>query len=98
MDRRFHRVGRLGPIGALIGYFFGSFVDSQIDSFHQIGDSSGNTGSYTRSSSRTYSAGEQRNSFMVSLLVFSSAVIKADWTTYATSSARTSASPLSTRR
>ena len=67
-----------GPIGALIGYFFGSFVDSQIDSFHQIGDSSGNTGSYTRSSSRTYSAGEQRNSFMVSLLVLSSAVIKAD--------------------
>lgn len=67
-----------GPIGALIGYFFGSFVDSQIDSFHQIGDSSGNTGSYTRRSSRTYSAGEQRNSFMVSLLVLSSAVIKAD--------------------
>ena len=82
-----------GPIGALLGYFLGSFIDKSIDAARQIG--SGQTtgtgygagsrttyggGGYTQSQggSRTYSTTEQRNSFFVSLLVLSSAVIKAD--------------------
>ena len=74
-----------GPIGALIGYFFGSFVDKQIDSFHLLGDKSGGSqsGTWQRSTgSRTYTAGEQRNSFLISLLVLASAVIKADGKTH----------------
>ena len=38
----------------------------------------GNQGGYQRSTNRRYTADEQRNSFFVSLLVLSSAVIKAD--------------------
>ena len=86
-----------GPIGALVGFLFGSLVDSGIDSIKMLGGGNGtngtnpwgtggtnNTGGYTNtrtSSSRPgagYSATEQRNSFMVSLLVLSSAVIRAD--------------------
>ena len=62
-----------GPIGALLGFAFGAFLDRQIDAFRQLsGDARQTTGN------RGYTAGEQRNSFMVSLLVLSSAVIKAD--------------------
>lgn len=82
-----------GPIGALLGYFVGSFIDKSIDAARQIGSGS-STGSGTGSrttynggggyaqgqqgGSRTYSTTEQRNSFFVSLLVLSSAVIRAD--------------------
>ena len=75
-----------GPIGALVGFLVGSAFDDGFDASRQIGGSKG-TGSgsysgqqrtYQQSSSRGYTATEQRNSFMVSLLVLSSAVIKAD--------------------
>ena len=81
-----------GPIGALIGYLVGAAVETYIEMARQIpgGSSgegasrSGQSGSYRQGGSgyrRTtggYSATEQRNSFMVSLLVLSSAVIRAD--------------------
>ena len=74
-----------GPIGALIGYFLGSAVESYIDMARQIpGGGSGQGGSqggYGRggySQGGGYTATQQRNSFMVSLLVLSSAVIRAD--------------------
>ena len=82
-----------GPIGALIGYLLGKAVDTYIDASRQLpgGDSTyegqyrqqqqqQSQGQYRQqqSQSRRYSADEQRNSFFVSLLVLSSAVIKAD--------------------
>ena len=96
-----------GPIGALIGYFLGSAVESYIDMARQLpgggsgqgssqggygrggsygggyGQSTGRGGSYQRTTggytqSGGYTATQQRNSFMVSLLVLSSAVIRAD--------------------
>ena len=64
-----------GPIGALLGYIAGSAVDRAADVARQI-----SAGSYegTPGGARQYSAAEQRNSFLVSLLVLSSAVIRAD--------------------
>ena len=79
-----------GPIGALLGFWLGSVVDRQIDAAKQIsgegGSYRGQSRPYTTGSGGTYanprpggySATEQRNSFMLSLLVLSSAVIKAD--------------------
>ena len=70
-----------GPIGALIGFLLGSVVESGLDTIRQLGSGSGGyTGSstYQRSGSRGYSTTEQRNSFLVSLLVLASAVIRAD--------------------
>ena len=81
-----------GPIGALLGYFLGSFIDNSIEAARQIGSgqSSGSGsrttynrtgGGYTQSQqggSGPYSSTEQRNSFFKSLLVLSAAVIKAD--------------------
>ena len=83
-----------GPIGALLGYFLGSFIDKSIDAARQIGSGSApgsgyGTGSRTtydgsggawnqQGGPRTYTTTEQRNSFFVSLLVLSAAVIKAD--------------------
>ena len=95
-----------GPIGALIGYFIGSAIESGIDGLKQIGGGGSGTGgtwtrtgsgSWTYTTGRTsqsgntagpyssstrssggYSTSEQRNSFMLSLLVLSSAVIRAD--------------------
>ncbi|MDO5322118.1 MAG: TerB family tellurite resistance protein [Bacteroidia bacterium] len=69
-----------GAIGALIGYFFGSLVEYSISSIQAQGGGDGSQkagygGSYRHGG---YTAGEQRNSFMVSLLVLSSAVIRAD--------------------
>lgn len=55
-----------GPIGALVGYLLGSAME---------GDSSSGT---KRTRTSAYSAGEQRNSFLVSMLVLSAAVMKAD--------------------
>ena len=65
----------LGPIGALLGFWFGSAVDRYINSAALLTDSGQPSGGYQRS---TYTATEQRNSFLVSLLVLSAAVIKAD--------------------
>jgi DnaJ like chaperone protein len=75
-----------GPIGALLGYLAGSYIEDKIDFARQIGDGSSassrqrqTTGQYQRgNTSRRYTQTEQRNSFYVSLLVLSSAVIKAD--------------------
>ena len=79
-----------GPIGALLGYFLGSLIDKSIDVARQIGSGSAqDTGSRTtydgagsarsqQGGPRTYTTTEQRNSFFVSLLVLSAAVIKAD--------------------
>ena len=77
----------MGPIGALIGFLLGKAVDTYIDGSHQLpgGDSAGGQGGYQQpggyqrtTTNRRYTADEQRNSFFVSLLVLSSAVIKAD--------------------
>jgi len=75
-----------GPIGAIIGYLLGKAVETYIDFSHQLpGGESSYEGQYRQqqqqqrtTSSRRYTADEQRNSFFVSLLVLSSAVIKAD--------------------
>ena len=74
-----------GPIGAIIGYLLGSALERGIEASRQIGQgTSGNSGS-SGTSGRTYQRNtggytgtEQRNSFFVSLLILSSAVIKAD--------------------
>lgn len=58
----------LGPIGGLLGYLAGKAFDNASDI---LGQPAGGT-------RQTFSATEQRNSFMVSLLVLSAAVIKAD--------------------
>jgi len=71
----------LGPIGALLGFVVGTVIDVQIDYARQLGasdDAAGQSGQTRTGRPRGYTAGEQRNSFMVSLLVLSSAVIKAD--------------------
>ena len=68
-----------GPIGGLVGFFLGSLVEK--GSFIQIEQGTGSQpygtgagGGYTREQQRT----GQRNSFLMSLLVLSTAVIKAD--------------------
>ena len=77
----------MGPLGGLLGFFLGSAIETYIGMSRQLpgGDSSSET--YTgRGYNRTggsasrggYTATEQRNSFLVSLLVLSAAVIKAD--------------------
>ena len=81
-----------GVIGALIGYLFGSLVENGFDAMRQLGsgtsDGNGGSSSGSYSGARTtyrrtgYSAEEQRNSFMVSLLVLCSAVIRADGRTH----------------
>ena len=75
-----------GPIGALVGYLLGSAVDDYIDRARQLpGGDDTYTQQRTQQTQRTqrtgrggYTANEQRNSFFVSLLVLSSAVIRAD--------------------
>ncbi len=54
-----------GPLGALLGYGIASFLEKDTD-----GSSSGRKA--------RFSVSEERNSFLVTLLVFSSAVMKAD--------------------
>ncbi len=53
-----------GPIGGLIGFLLGSGIEASSEA--------------ETSARRSYSASEQRNSFLASLLVLSSAVIRAD--------------------
>ena len=70
-----------GPIGGLIGYFFGKAVESGIEAGRRaVGG--GSTSYRVNSTTRSYTPGEQRNSFFVSLLVLSSAVIRADGRTH----------------
>lgn len=73
----------LGPIGALLGFVAGAFIDGAIDTARQLGGGE-TSGDYSRRTTerRDYSATEQRNSFFVSLLVLSSAVIRADGKTH----------------
>ena len=71
-----------GPIGALLGFLAGSAVDTFLQFSRQLtGGEQPETGTQ-RSGNRGYSASERRNSFMVSLLVLSSAVIRADGRTH----------------
>ena len=74
-----------GPIGGLLGYFAGAFVEKSIGTVLRVGGNGpfGSQDPYSgspgyASPGRGYTVDEQRNSFMVSLLVRSSAVIKAD--------------------
>ncbi|MBQ6870814.1 MAG: TerB family tellurite resistance protein [Bacteroidales bacterium] len=60
-----------GPIGALIGYSLGALFESASDDKGAYSSNAGAAGA-----GRVYT--EQRNSFMVSLLVLSAAVMKAD--------------------
>lgn len=75
-----------GPIGALLGFLAGTALDSMGSSGqNEIGDGSNpwgrttSSGGYsTRNTSSRQYRNEQRNSFMMSLLVLATAVIKAD--------------------
>ena len=72
-----------GPIGALLGFLAGSAFEGYIEGARQLpGGASSSPHSYSQSQQHTgtrgYTAAEQRNSFLVSLLVLSAAVIKAD--------------------
>ncbi len=83
----------VGPIGGLIGFLLGSAAESGLGMAQRMTDGQQpgagsyrqqggyRQGSYQAGGHRPggyYSATEQRNSFLVSLLVLSSAVIKAD--------------------
>lgn len=70
-----------GPIGALIGFALGAVVDATVDIGKRLPGGDGGTGSASgwSSTTRSFQGREgQRNSFLISLLVLSSAVIKAD--------------------
>ena len=77
-----------GPLGALAGYLLGSLFDSMLDGVNTP-DNSGTWGSGSQRSYQTYNEAYQRayrqrmqqgnrNSFLFSLLVLSSYIIKAD--------------------
>jgi DnaJ like chaperone protein len=81
----------VGPIGGLIGFLLGSAAESGLGMAQRMSDgqqpgagSYRQQGGYRQGSYQQrpgggyYSATEQRNSFLVSLLVLSSAVVKAD--------------------
>lgn len=74
----------LGPIGALLGYLAGAAFEGYLEKSGQGGSQGAGQGSWQGGSQgstqrrRTYSPQEQQNSFIVSLLVLSSAVIRAD--------------------
>ena len=70
-----------GPIGALIGFALGAVVDATVDIGKRLPGGDGGTGSASgwSAASRSFQDQQgQRNSFLISLLVLSSAVIKAD--------------------
>ncbi|MCR5841503.1 MAG: TerB family tellurite resistance protein [Bacteroidales bacterium] len=74
-----------GPIGALLGFLVGTVMESGLDTLRQLtgGAPQGTAGPrpdwrQQAARARNYTATEQRNSFLMSLLVLSSAVIKAD--------------------
>ncbi len=74
----------MGPIGGLLGYFAGVIVENTLSAMRQPREGGGSVHMGTESSSGTYQSGrgysatEQRNSFFLSLLVLSSAVMRAD--------------------
>ena len=74
----------MGPIGALLGFLAGTAVEGYLTLTQKLNGNgqAQQTGQQTRSSSRGYTADEQRNSFMICLLVLSSAVIRADGRTH----------------
>jgi len=72
-----------GPIGALIGLLLGSLVEQGLEAINLLGSGNESDAQPKQTYQRTYkpagyTATEQRNSFIVSLLVLSSAVIRAD--------------------
>lgn len=69
-----------GPIGVLIGVLLGKLVEDNMSSIivNTGGTQRGQTYQRTSRPGGGYSSTAQRNSFMVSLLVLSSAVIRAD--------------------
>ena len=72
-----------GPIGALLGFLAGTALDKYIEIARQLpgygyGPARSGNPRPQGPSTRGYTAQEQRNSFFVSMLVLSSAVIKAD--------------------
>ena len=67
-----------GPIGALLGVIAGSVIEGAVEAAHQISGGAAPDGAQGGSYRGGYGASEQRNSFLVSLLVLSSAVIRAD--------------------
>ncbi|MDD6895162.1 MAG: DnaJ domain-containing protein [Prevotellaceae bacterium] len=70
-----------GPLGALAGVAIGAMFDVGLDSVNNPDNSGTRSGSAFGSAfgtTRQYSADEQRSSFMFSLLVLASYVIKAD--------------------
>ena len=74
-----------GPIGALLGFVTGAIWERAIEVARQLPGGDPTQDEYRQqrpSGQRTYSTNEQRNSFFVSLLVLSSAVIKADGKTH----------------
>lgn len=64
-----------GPIGGLLGYLLGSAFDGNSNSGENY---RGRVYGGAYDSNRSYSPDEQRNSFLVSLLVLAAAVMKAD--------------------
>ena len=69
-----------GPIGALLGFVAGAMWDRTIDAARLL--SGGEQQARPAGGTRSFGADEQRNSFFISLLVLSSAIIKADGKTH----------------
>ncbi|MDD5962903.1 MAG: TerB family tellurite resistance protein [bacterium] len=67
-----------GPIGGLLGYLLGSVYDMSNEQKSAKGEASGGRRVNFGAAYNDYSAQERRNSFMLSLLVLSSAVMRAD--------------------
>ena len=68
----------LGPIGALLGFLTGSAVDRYVERTAGLSEEDSGTQRQAHQARTRYTAREQQNSFLVSLLVLSAAVIKAD--------------------
>ena len=87
MDSRIPGMGHMGAYRRSARVLAGSAIDGYIEMSHQLpGGDSASQQTYSRARQRTgtrgYTAAEQRNSFLVSLLVLSAAVIKADGRTF----------------
>lgn len=67
-----------GPIGAIVGFLAGSLFERFFKNRLQIYSPEFGEQQQTNQQAGNYSAGTQRNSFLVCLLVLSSAVIRAD--------------------
>lgn len=67
-----------GPLGALAGFVLGTLFDEGMDAVNTPGNTQQTGYDYVNRSSRGYSAEEQRNSFLFSLLVLSAYIVKAD--------------------